>query len=390
MTDRRKRPTERQIDDARIAERLLYDQHDIGDPFAAAIHGTRMSMIVTDPRQDDNPIIFANPAFCRLTGYEHDEIIGQNCRFLQGPETSGREIARLREAVEAETDAHVELMNYRKDGTPFWNSLFVSPVRNANGEVVFFFGSQLDVSLKKQTEFDLHSVNDELRETKTLLEQQIDDRTAELMRLLAQRSKLVNELDHRVKNNLQLINSLLGFELRNDLGDEARDLANRLHQRVDALGLAHRDQHNKDAIGSFRVDNFIRVLISKILVQHPRWHREADYDLENISLPIGKAAPLSLALNEAVRALLKGADESGGTEDGAKLVVSAHSRGENMELKIASTKLASHVCTRALSTVESWTVKLLENQLDADIDTFDDDLGCGMRILMPKNGLHHE
>lgn len=387
VTDLRKRPTERQIDDARLAERLLYDRREAGDPFAAAVHGTRMAMVVTDPRQDDNPIIFANDAFCRLTGYEHDELIGRNCRLLQGPETSERDVRNLGAAVKNRQDIHVELMNYRKDGTPFWNSLFISPVRNSAGEVIYFFGSQLDVSHKKQTEFDLHSVNDELRETKTLLEQQIDDRTAELMRLLTQRSKLVNELDHRVKNNLQLINSLLGFELRRDLGGEAREVVARLHHRIDALGMAHKDQHNKDAVGTFRVDNFIRVLVGKILASHETWQPEPHYELEEISLPIGKAAPLSLALNEFVRALLVHSDES--PDDAAQLTVAAKMRNEMMELTAASRHLTSDSCDRAIKSVESWTRLLLENQLCARLEFIEGDEGCGMRITMPLNGMAH-
>ncbi|WP_099866765.1 PAS domain-containing protein [Pararhizobium haloflavum] len=388
MTDRRQKPTEGQIDNAKLAEQLLYSKHETGDPFAAAIRGTRMAMIVTDPRQEDNPIIFANDSFCRLTGYHHDELIGRNCRFLQGPETNPRDIAALNRAVEREEDVHVEIMNYRKDGTPFWNSLFISPVRNDDGEVVFFFGSQLDVSNKKQTEFALHSVNDELRETKTLLEQQIDDRTAELMRLLAQRSRLVNELDHRVKNNLQLISSLLGFELRNDLGEEARELVTRLHQRVDALGLAHRDQHNKDAIGYFRVDNFIRVLIGKILVQHEQWEREPRYALDQISLPIGKAAPLALALNEFVRALLGGVDSSPAGDN--LLIISATTRNGRLLITISSRNLVRSACQDALDAVEPWTVKLLEKQLNAQIDFVDDDNSCGVVLTMPVNGTHDE
>lgn len=388
MTHQTNRPTDRQIDDARLAGQLLHDRHQSGDPFAAAVHGTRMAIVVTDPRQDDNPIVFANDAFCRLTGYDREELIGRNCRMLQGPDTNMREVGRLRTAIHNQEDAHVELMNYRKDGTPFWNSLFISPVRDGEGRVVFFFGSQIDVSDKKQGEFDLHSVNDELRETQNLLEQQIDDRTAELMRLLTQRSKLVNELDHRVKNNLQLINSLLGFELRRDLGDEAREVVARLHHRIDALGMAHKDQHNKDAIGYFRVDNFIRVLVGKIVANQRNWHPEPNYGLDRISLPIGKAAPLSLALNEFVRALLLNRDDDQ-TGEGAKLTITAREQEKTLTITAASKHLTHDSCGKALDSVENWTKKLLEDQLGARIEFFDGEEGCGMCMTMPLNGTHH-
>lgn len=390
MSDRRQTPTEGQLTDARDAERRLFERRGLGDPFAAAIQGTRMSMVVTDPRQEDNPIVFVNPAFCALTGYDHDEIIGRNCRFLQGPDTSPHDVEHLSRAIVEERDCHVELLNYRKDGSPFWNSLFLSPVRDEAGKVVFFFGSQLDVSDKKRTESALTSVNDELMETKSLLEQQIDDRTAELMRLLAQRSRLVNELDHRVKNNLQLIGSLINFELRQDeLGEETRMALTRIHQRVDALGLAHKDQHNKEAIGFFSVDSFIRTLIDKVLTQYRSWSRDAHYDLEKVTLPISKAAPLALTLNEFARVLLHDTTNGAGAQENV-LRVTTRAQGETLTIDMVSPHFLQEGCEAALEQVEPWTKKLLEKQLSATIAAFSAHDGCGVRIRMPMNGLHHE
>ena len=93
-------------------------------------------MLITDPRRDDNPIVFANAAFARLTGYDRGEIIGLNCRFLQGPETNRAEVARLRAAIEALEPIELELLNYKKDATTFWNRLLVSPVFDEDGRVL--------------------------------------------------------------------------------------------------------------------------------------------------------------------------------------------------------------------------------------------------------------
>ena len=117
-----------------------------GDPFAAAVRATRMPMIVTDPRQYDNPIVFANDAFLNLTGYSRLEVTGRNCRFLQGPETDPAGVDRLRDAIRQETDIRVDLLNYRKDGSVFQNALYVGPVRDEAGKVVYFFASQFDIS----------------------------------------------------------------------------------------------------------------------------------------------------------------------------------------------------------------------------------------------------
>ncbi len=118
----------------------------LGDPFAAAVRATRMPMIVTDPRQFDNPIVFANDAFLKLTGYSRLEVTGRNCRFLQGPDTDSAAVDRVRAAIRDERDIRIDILNYRKDGSTFQNALFVGPVRDENGKVVYFFASQLDVS----------------------------------------------------------------------------------------------------------------------------------------------------------------------------------------------------------------------------------------------------
>jgi PAS domain S-box-containing protein len=81
-----------------------------GDPFAAAIRATRMAMIITDPRQPDNPIVFANDALMRLTGYERDEIVGHNCRFLQGPDTDPAALQAIREAIRDGRDVAVDIL----------------------------------------------------------------------------------------------------------------------------------------------------------------------------------------------------------------------------------------------------------------------------------------
>ncbi|WCM94467.1 histidine kinase famiy protein [Acidovorax sp. NCPPB 2350] len=122
------------------------------DIFFAAIETTRMPMLVTDPRQPDNPIVFCNRAFVAMTGYHLQEILGHNCRFLQGPGTDRNTVAAVREAVEQRREISLELLNYRKDGSSFWNALFISPVYNRRGELVYFFASQLDVSRRRDAE----------------------------------------------------------------------------------------------------------------------------------------------------------------------------------------------------------------------------------------------
>ncbi len=125
-------------------------RHD--DIFFAAVQTTRMPMIVTDPHKPDNPIVFANGAFLGLTGYTLEEIVGRNCRFLQGPETDRGTIDQVRNAIERREEFAAEILNYRKNGSSFWNALFISPVYDREGNLIYFFASQLDVSRRRDAE----------------------------------------------------------------------------------------------------------------------------------------------------------------------------------------------------------------------------------------------
>lgn len=118
------------------------------NPFTAAVELTPMPMLITNPRLPDNPIVFANKAFQSLTGYEADEIIGKNCRFLQGPGTDPEHIETIQAALEAEQSIDVDILNYKKSGEPFWNRLHISPVKTEAGELHHFVSSQLDVTLE--------------------------------------------------------------------------------------------------------------------------------------------------------------------------------------------------------------------------------------------------
>jgi PAS domain S-box-containing protein len=125
---------------------------DRGNVFFAAIEMTRMPMILTDPHQHDNPIAFANKAFLDLTLYEEDEVLGRNCRFLQGAQTDREMVARLREAIATRESVALEILNYKRDGTPFWNAVFIGPVYDVSGELLYFFASQLDVTRRRESE----------------------------------------------------------------------------------------------------------------------------------------------------------------------------------------------------------------------------------------------
>ena len=105
---------------------------------------------LSDPDQPDNPIVYANEAFERITGFGQDEILGRNCRFLQGDDHDQPEIERIREALRDDTEITVTLRNYKKDGTPFTNRFTIRPLFDQEHNVVYYLGIQHDVTTETQ------------------------------------------------------------------------------------------------------------------------------------------------------------------------------------------------------------------------------------------------
>ena len=114
--------------------------------FRRAMDEATIGISITNPNHPENPLVYVNDGFCRLTGYDREAVLGRNCRFLQGPDTEETTIDRIRAAVDAEEPVTVELLNYRADGEPFWNLLTIAPVRDDSGGVTHYLGFQRDIT----------------------------------------------------------------------------------------------------------------------------------------------------------------------------------------------------------------------------------------------------
>jgi len=292
--------------DAKNAGERLLAGHGSEDPFAAAFKATRMPMLITDPRQPDNPIIFCNAAFCNLTGYSVEELIGKNCRLLQGPETDPDAVSILRGAIAAKKNLSVDILNYRKDGSAFWNALFVSPVRDSSGTVIYFFASQLDFT-------NIKSKEAEHARARHLAEEEVAMRTADLTDALRAKTTLVHEVDHRVKNNLLTIASIVKLQARmteNDIVD--RTLMSVLN-RVEALSTVQRKLLNDEEVGQFDVADFAKTLMLDKISALKRPDIHLTTDLHEVVVPATKASPLALIVNELIGdAIRRGLSDGGG------------------------------------------------------------------------------
>mmetsp|Transcript_31238 Transcript_31238/g.43292 ORF Transcript_31238/g.43292 Transcript_31238/m.43292 type:complete len:753 (+) Transcript_31238:415-2673(+) len=117
-----------------------------GLDLATTIERIQQNFVISDPALPDNPIVFASDDFLILTGYTREEVLGRNCRFLQGPETDKRAVREIRDAITNVEECTVRLLNYKKDGTPFWNMFTLAPVFDNSGAVRFYVGVQGDVT----------------------------------------------------------------------------------------------------------------------------------------------------------------------------------------------------------------------------------------------------
>lgn len=121
-----------------------------------------IGITISDPDRADNPLIYVNEAFERLTEYEAETVIGRNCRFLQGPDSSAQAVDELRAGIEAAEPVTVELVNYREDGESFWNEVTVAPLRDETGAVTNYVGFQVDVTQRKQAQLALAAERERL------------------------------------------------------------------------------------------------------------------------------------------------------------------------------------------------------------------------------------
>ncbi|NET33905.1 MAG: PAS domain S-box protein [Cyanothece sp. SIO1E1] len=132
-----------------------------------AILGSSNSIVITEATPNGHPIVFVNPAFEKTTGYTRTEVIGQDCRFLQGNDMNQPGLQPLRTALSQNTTCNVVLRNYRKDGSLFWNELHIAPIYDTNGQVTHFVGVQTDITAR-------HRIETALRENQRFIQQIID------------------------------------------------------------------------------------------------------------------------------------------------------------------------------------------------------------------------
>lgn len=211
---------------------------------ARAVNSASDGVVITDPNSTDNPIIYTNPAFFRITGYQSDEVVGRNCRFLQGSNTDPSASAQMRKAIAERKEFKTTILNYRKDGQPFWNELKISPVFSDEGELLYFVGIQTDISNRRavermKDEF-ISVVSHELRTPLTSIRGALGLLASGLLTTQPEKSQRMLEIAVSNTDRLvRLINDILDIERMKSgrviMAKQTCDAANLMLQAADAM-----------------------------------------------------------------------------------------------------------------------------------------------------------
>ena len=234
------------------------------DGFARA----KVSMVLTNPHLDDNPIVYVNEAFIRTTGYARTATIGRNCRFLQGEKTDKAAVDRLRSAIAMEQNVAVDILNYKANGAPFMNRLIVSPICDSKGVTQYFVGIQKEV-LDDESHPSADTINDQLM-----------------------------EVQNRVQSDLSMIISMIRQQ---SAATSVPDDFAALSRRIETLQLLYEemklsDKHsNTDTI---QMGSFISRLSSAIAHTEGRSGIRMNMQIEPLEVPIEVATRVGLVASE--------------------------------------------------------------------------------------------
>ncbi|MCL7942539.1 EAL domain-containing protein [Marinobacter sp. ATCH36] len=269
--------------------------------FKRSIESSSNGIVIADAQKRDLPVIYVNKAFERITGYSSDEIVGRNCRFLQGDDfdlSNEQSLADIRRGLRKGVDVSAVLRNFRKDGTPFWNDLYISPMRDERGEITHFIGVQNDISERKSAEHELafnisHDVLTGLP-NRTLLE----DRLTQACQLSERYGRVVALLFIDL-DGFKLINDSLGHRLGDQLLIEVGNRLQSIVRAGDTIARLSGDEfivllpdlaHTDDAI--LVVENIIREIAAPYRLDGETIHLTASVGISTTDVNIAKPMEL--------------------------------------------------------------------------------------------------
>ena len=236
-----------------------------------ALDNVPLALVLTDPNIKDNPIIYVNRAFETMSGYSQASSVGRNCRFLQGERTSADTVRTIRDCLAASQECTVDILNYRADGSPFWNRLHITPLLDHDGALRYFMGVQRVLGNQREA------------------------------RIVGGDDLPMREITHRVKNHLSMIVSMIRLQSRAPSLDPQRDYMN-LARRVESLQLLYQEMTD-GGVGTVRSERialgaYVTRVVSAIGYLGGGGGVRTNVDVEFVESTLQTAAQIGLVLSE--------------------------------------------------------------------------------------------
>lgn len=353
-----------------------------GGVFVEAVRVTRMPMAVTDATLPGNPIIFANRSFERLSGYALAELMGQQPHFLADPDASRDTLSRFAAAIQEGRDEIIDMPLFRKDGSRFHSTVFVSPLRDEDGKVIHHFLSSLDITRRVAAE-------DQLRDFAAQLEAKVLERTRaleatneRLRALLAERDTLVAEVNHRAKNSLNIASSILGLKAMRESDEAARAVLLKAQQRLIAMARVHdilsrTEAGQRVALGTYFGE--LWAALQQAMANGERIRMSIEVP-EELALPADTAVPVGLIVTELLMNALKYAFPDGRQGD---ISVRASRKRDAVELVVCDDGIGISADTQ--ESVGTGIVRALAQQIGASI-SITGQPGVCVTLVFPPEG----
>ncbi|MFH5833907.1 sensor histidine kinase [Halalkalibaculum sp. DA384] len=337
------------------------DQHQMLRLLYAAIDSAEEMILITDARDriGDEKIIYVNKGLEKVTGYSREELIGENPRIFQGPDTEPETIERLRERLSAGKRFEGETFNYRKDGSKYRVRWSIDPIKNSDGEITHFISVQQDVTPQWEQKERLEKIVEE-------------------------RESLLKEIHHRVKNNLAVITGLLELQSANTNSEETQNILTESINRIQSIATLHEKLYETGDYSNISLPDYISGLLHYLIQTMNAEGRDItlDTDIADITLPVTRAVPLALILNELVTNSYKHGFEG---RDEGHIWVSLNEDSGNLVLTVADdgAGLPDDLEIEQLQSLGLRLISTLCTQLEGEYTFTDRDPGTKFRLVFP-------
>ena len=264
-------------------------------------------MIVTDATLPGNPIVFANDAFVELSGYTLDELVGRDPHFMDGRGTDPDAVRQYQAAIKEGRDETLEILQYRKDGTPFRAMLFACPLDDGQGTVTNHFLSYLDITRRHDAEENLRALTSELEERVSARTRELEAANERLSNLVAEREMLLVEVNHRAKNSLSIAAALLAIQGRRQPDSAVKALFAETQDRLNAMARVHDLLSKSDNPQRVDVATYVEDLCEALrpIAEHEdRIRLKANVE-KGIVVDADTAVPLGIVLTELITNAVK-------------------------------------------------------------------------------------